>query len=274
MSVPEHKDYIVSSEAARRIAEAAGRRCLVVVGIHVKNASKRDIHWLLENSDKCINMLLERLINRVFSYIYREIALPIDVDSETTRERQGRVMKAGEAWEKYVYDYLTTTLKDTPITVQFGDTIPKDSRLWYRLSVPLKSSDQDAEWGDIDLVATLEDLPIAIISCKLSLHGRFTETLFYSLLFRTISHTKIVLVTPDVGRGQEKWVSEWGTPDKPSKDRLLAENYLDGVYVKNLPEFCKGIQTGDSTALGGNIRTLEDLPKDLIRWSEDITRLL
>jgi len=63
MSVPEHKDYIVSSEAARRIAEAAGRRCLVVVGIHVKNASKRDIHWLLENSDKCINMLLERLID-------------------------------------------------------------------------------------------------------------------------------------------------------------------------------------------------------------------
>lgn len=200
--------------------------------------------------------------------------MPIDVDSETTRERQGRVMKAGEAWERYVYDYLTMKLKDTPIKIEFGDDIPQASRLWHRLALPLKFSDQNETWGDIDLVATIESFPISIISCKLSLHGRFTETLFYSTLFRVISHTKVVLATPDAGRGQEQWVSEWGAPNKPSKDRLLAENYLNGVYVKNLPEYCKNIQSGQSTALGGIVRFLEDLPEDLKRWSMDILKLM
>ena len=60
-SVPEHKDYIVSSEAVRRIAEATGRRCLVVVGIHVQGASKRDIQKLLVHSNKCIDTLLEKI---------------------------------------------------------------------------------------------------------------------------------------------------------------------------------------------------------------------
>ena len=59
--MPEHKDYIVSSEAVRRIAEATGRRCLVVVGIHVEGASKLDVQRLLKNSDKCVNMLLGKI---------------------------------------------------------------------------------------------------------------------------------------------------------------------------------------------------------------------
>lgn len=184
-------------------------------------------------------------------------------------------MKAGEAWERYVFEYLTGALKDTPIKITYGDDISRSSKLWQRLSVPLKSSLQDATWGDVDLVAHIDDFPVAIISCKLSLHGRFTETLFYSLLFRTISHTKVVLATPDAGRGQnEQWVSEWGTPEEPSKDRLLAENYLDGVYVKNLPTFCPHIKKGQATAIGGIVRPLEDLPEDLKRWSVDIQRLV
>jgi len=59
-SLPEHKDYIVSSEAARRISQATGRRCLVVVGIHVEEASKLDIQKLLEYSNKCINAFLKK----------------------------------------------------------------------------------------------------------------------------------------------------------------------------------------------------------------------
>jgi len=42
ISVLEHKDYIMSSEAARKIAEATGRRCLVVVGIHVEEVAAGD----------------------------------------------------------------------------------------------------------------------------------------------------------------------------------------------------------------------------------------
>lgn len=201
--------------------------------------------------------------------------MPVDVDTETTRERQGRVMKAGEAWEDYVYKFLSNELKETSIKITYGDTIPRSSKLWQRLSVPLKSSDQDSAWGDIDLVAHIDDFPIAIVSCKLSLHGRFTETLFYSLLFRSISHIKVVLATPDAGRGQkDQWSSEWGTQENPSKDRLLAENYLNGVYVKNLPEFCNHMKEGQSTSFGGIVRRLEELPKDIDRWSIDIQRLI
>jgi hypothetical protein len=61
ISVPEHKDYVVSSEAARKISEATSRVCLVVVGIHVKNASKLDIQKLLRNSNKCIDVLLDKI---------------------------------------------------------------------------------------------------------------------------------------------------------------------------------------------------------------------
>ena len=61
MSVPEHKDYIVSNKAAQRIAEVTGQRCLVVVGIHIEDASKWDIQKLLEHSDKCVDLLLEKV---------------------------------------------------------------------------------------------------------------------------------------------------------------------------------------------------------------------
>ncbi|MBM5805788.1 MAG: hypothetical protein FJZ49_07000 [Candidatus Verstraetearchaeota archaeon] len=60
VSMPEHKDYIVSSDAAKKISKATRRRCLVVVGIHIEGASKSDVEKLLENSDKCINTLLRK----------------------------------------------------------------------------------------------------------------------------------------------------------------------------------------------------------------------
>ena len=145
------------------------------------------------------------------------------------------------------------------------------------MSIPLMASPYyESVWGDIDLVAVKgRDLPIAVISCKVSLHGRFTETLFWSLLFRTLSRIKVVLATPDGGRGRENlWVSEWGTPENPTKDRLLAESYLDGVYVENVPEFCKGIRPGQGTVFGGIVRPLEELPADLIRWGEEVSKFI
>ena len=58
VSMPEHKDYIVSREAAKRIAELTGRRCLVVVGIHVEGATKLEIKKLLKNASKCIELIM------------------------------------------------------------------------------------------------------------------------------------------------------------------------------------------------------------------------
>jgi len=196
------------------------------------------------------------------------------MSSESIEERQRRVQQSGQDWERYVELFLKENLPPH-IKVKSGKRINRDSQLGKRLSIPLKSSLRAEEaWGDIDLVAHINSFPIAIISCKLSLHGRFTETLFYSLLFRTISKTKVVLATPDAGRGQkEKWVSEWGTYDNPTKDRLLAESYLDGVYVENVPEFIKDMKPNERTSLGGIVKPLSDLPKDLISWAEEISKL-
>jgi len=204
----------------------------------------------------------------------------MSVDDETVRERQSRVARAGGKWEEYVRLFLNDKLRDSNVEVIIGkneDEIKNRSvALWKMLSIPIKTSRvQESVWGDIDLVAVKGDLPIAVISCKLSLHGRFTETLFWSLLFRTLTRIKVVLATPDAGRGKVgEWKSEWGTPNNPTKDRLLAESYLDGVYVENVKSFCKNIKPGKGTVFGGIVRPLDELPSDLIRWGEEVSRFI
>lgn len=196
------------------------------------------------------------------------------MDEETARERQSRVVKTGGNWEEYVRLYLTGKLQNTGIEIIYGKTEEqiksRSLALWKKLCIPIKSSiNSESVWGDIDLIAIKKNIPIVVISCKLSLHGRFTETLFWSLLFKMLTRIKVVLATPDAGRGGETWSSEWGTIEKPTKDRLLAESYLTGVYVDNVEEFCKGIKPKQGTTLGGVIRPLKELPEDIKRWSEE-----
>lgn len=114
--------------------------------------------------------------------------------------------------------------------------------------------------GDIDLIAYKNNKVITVISCKVSLHGRFTESLFYWLLFKTLKRPfKFVFATNDKGRGQGNWKSEWGTDEKPTKDRELAEKYTDGVYVKN-----------PNTKLGGILKPIEQLAEDIIKWDKEL----
>lgn len=205
----------------------------------------------------------------------------MSIDQESVRARQARVQKAGDDWEEYVRLYLNEKLQGTGIEVIYGkneDEIKKRSMsLWRMLSIPLKTSTTEkTEWGDIDLVAVKDDIPFAIISCKLSLHGRFTETLFWSLLFRTLTRIKVVLATPDAGRQskEEKWSSEWGSPEKPTKDRSLAESYLHGTYVENVPEFCKHMKPEEATVTGGTVRPLSELGDDLIQWEKENSKFV
>lgn len=200
----------------------------------------------------------------------------ICLEKETVAQRQSRVARAGGRWEEYVRLFLNETLQKSNIEVIVGknekDIRERSKMLWKMLSVPIRAStSNESTWGDIDLVAVKENIPVSVISCKVSLHGRFTETLFWSLLFRTMSRIRVVLATPDGGRASKEntWQSEWGTPDSPTKDRQLAESYLDSVYVENLEEFCKGIKPNEKTAFGGIIRHLAELPEDLLRWGED-----
>ncbi len=117
-------------------------------------------------------------------------------------------------------------------------------------------------------------MPIALISCKVSLHGRLTETLFYSLYYRLNGKLKVVLATPDKGRQSSKgvWESEWGSNERPTKGRLLASRFLDGVYIANVPIFMPPNfdPTYHGTVLGGIVRNLVELPLDIVRWYDDL----
>ena len=124
---------------------------------------------------------------------------------------------------------------------------------WKQLYIPAR---RGGVWGDIDLITyNQKNKVVAVISCKVSLHGRFTESLFYWLLFKTLKRPfKFVFATNDKGRGQGEWKSEWGSNEKPTKDRELAEKYTDGVYVKN-----------QYTKLGGILKPIKQLAEDIIK---------
>jgi hypothetical protein len=57
-SLPGHRDHLVSSRAAARVSKELGKTCVVVAGIHVDNATRPDIELLLNNSDKCLDLLI------------------------------------------------------------------------------------------------------------------------------------------------------------------------------------------------------------------------
>ena len=174
------------------------------------------------------------------------------------RARQGEVQKTGEAWEDEVINIISTHLSKHSIKVVKGKKEEIKGFFWKQLFIPTK---RKGVWGDIDLIAYNKDNKvIAVISCKVSLHGRFTESLFYWLLFKTLKRPfKFVFATNDKGRGQGIWKSEWGTNEKPTKDRELAEAYTDAVYVKN-----------SNTKLGGILKSIEQLAKDIIKWNEKL----
>ncbi len=187
-------------------------------------------------------------------------------DYKTVDERQSYVQKSGEEWENKVMNFVNQQLKKlgSDLTVIKGRNVKKSSRLWDKLSIHVgKEEPSQKIWGDIDLIVIdKQENPVAVISCKTSLHGRFSETLFYAVVLKAIiKELKVIFATPDKGRQQKgsEWQSEWGSKDKPTKDRLLGSHYLDGVYILN-----------PKTKLGGMIKHLEELPKDLIKWHKSM----
>lgn len=58
ISLIDHKDYLISHSAAWRIYKKLNRRVIVICGIHVDNATKKDIEILLRNSEKCVEKFI------------------------------------------------------------------------------------------------------------------------------------------------------------------------------------------------------------------------
>jgi hypothetical protein len=186
------------------------------------------------------------------------------------QQRQSSVSREGANFEVYVKNTLNDAFaaQNQKIRVLNGNEVFKDSDLKDHFTIPVRGFNKN--WGDVDLVAKDLDTnhPIALISCKLSLHGRFSETLFYSKIYREkIPDLKVVFATPDKGRQSKPgvWQSEWGTPQNPTKDRAFAETFLSAVYIDNEYLFREWGVTG-ATALGGKIKPFSSLAADIIIW--------
>jgi len=164
--------------------------------------------------------------------------------------------------------FLEDKLKSTNIKILWEKEAKNMPELDELLSLPTGFKN-DSVWDDVDLLAVKDGLPIAVLNCKSSIHGRMS-LYFWALLHRINKRVKFLVISPDSGTGQDEWKSEWGTPKNPSKYRELARRYVDGVYVENVPEFCKNIRPNQGTVFGDIVRPLKELPEDLIRWSEDL----
>lgn len=159
-------------------------------------------------------------------------------------------------------------MRNTDIEVLWETEAESRRELNELLTLPTGLKNESV-WDDVDLLVVKDGLPIAVINCESSIHGRFSFY-FWALLFGINRRAKFLVVTPDSGTGKDEWRSEWGTPEDPSKYRELARRYVDGIYVENVPEFCKNIKENQGTAFGDVVRPLDELPDDLIRWSEDL----
>ena len=233
---------------------------------------------------------------------------------DSIRARQSAVSKSGGQWENYVKNFLELALQEIAtastdkkikekvediVIIKMGkrreiEKIKKEYPNLYRsLLIPfynlaksrkslfnqyqqLEDIFEEGIIGDTDIVVFSQktQTPIVVVSCKTSLHGRLTETLFYALYYRITGKIKFVLATPDKGKQdkEDKWSSEWGTPEKPSKDRILSTIFLDGVYVDNVVQFMPESfdPSKEKTHIGGIVRELHELPYDILRWYEDI----
>ncbi len=61
LAVPDHRDDVIAKEAASKIAKEFNCNCVVIVGIHVSNASRRQINEIVNASFSLVDELIEVL---------------------------------------------------------------------------------------------------------------------------------------------------------------------------------------------------------------------
>jgi len=184
--------------------------------------------------------------------------------------RQSDVARRGELWERFVFDFLRQRLpssyqvylRPTPDSaVGRLFSIGYYGNLWDEIDLQA-IGDSSVILGDVDIGVVKDGRAIVVVSCKLSLHNRLTETLFYSLLYYRVG-IRVVLATPDLGQSGR---SEWGTSKQPTKNRLLARRFLSGVYISYNTGLFEPLAEGARAGFGDIVRPLEQLPSEIQRW--------
>jgi hypothetical protein len=191
---------------------------------------------------------------------------------ESVRSHQSNANKEGKKFEIYVKTRLNNDnhLVKNRIRILDNKDLNEDLALKNRTMVRLRN--YVLPQNPLHLIAKDSDTgnPLALICCKVSLHGRIPETLFYSWFYKTYlkkEKLNVVLVTPDKGRQSkpDEWRSEWGSQLLPTQCRILAEHFLDGVYIDNnyLKERFGVI---GNTQLDNDLHSFSTLVDHLISW--------
>ena len=58
---PNHKDHIISQKIAKQLGEILKKDVLVICGIHIDNATKKQIDLVIKNTEKCIQKLIKEI---------------------------------------------------------------------------------------------------------------------------------------------------------------------------------------------------------------------
>lgn len=171
-------------------------------------------------------------------------------------------ISSGKLWERIVKDYLNEELEFTPLIVVEGKELKENHNKIYEFLAqrPKKKCTQEEckIFPDTDLVVIdrKNKAGIAILSCKTSLRERgVLQTIAWKFMMPQIP---VFLVTVDRGSGKDG-LSELGTCKKPKKNRMLAESFLDKIYV---PSGRKGM---DFCAV---VRKFENLSDDLMEMQK------
>lgn len=197
-------------------------------------------------------------------------------NTDTIHLRQSKAVMEGTKFKTYVKTRLNSDTHLTKEGIQIYDNkdLKRDLLLKNRTTVrlrnytlpqnPLRLIAKNAKTGD----------PLALICCKVSLHGRIPETLFYSWFYKKYlkkENLKVVLVTPDKGQQKkpDEWKSEWGSQLKPTQCRILSKHFLDGVYIDN--NYLKeNYGLGGSTQLDNDLHSFPNLIDHLIAWKRGV----
>jgi len=169
--------------------------------------------------------------------------------AKTEQQHQSEVTRAGRRFQEEIYRVVAEAITDPNLIVanfRIKQTHPEVYNS-LQLHTPIGSGHVDA---DIIIFDRRKSLPVVIISCKTSLHGRITESLYSAHIYRDMyRRLKFFLVTKDNSRR-----SEWGSEAKAPQPRILAAH--ENIFVYS---------TNPKTSLGGYIKSIDDLIRDIKR---------
>ena len=167
---------------------------------------------------------------------------------------QARRVNNGNEFERGIFEYLNKEIGDNPniaLLKPRTQVYPPGSERAYEFSCMQIITPLGDVIGDTDIVVyhNKRKKPLILISCKVSLRERLSQSLFHLFLYQTFKYKdlKLFFVTKDPDL-------EFGTKERPRKWGVLAA-YLNVYCYSQNPK----------TECWGTIYPFENMIKDLKR---------